>query len=236
MHKVEIRQAIVDRVLARRQRLHLFEALDPKRTALVVIDMQSTFVEPGSPAEVPASRGVIGNINTLTAELRRRGVQIIWITHANVHLPNGESDWRMFFDHFVAAEVRQRTIEGLTPTAPGQCIWPELDVGPSDLQLSKNRYSALIPGSSPLERVLRSLRIDTLLIAGTKTNVCCEATGRDAMMLDFKVVMVSDCLAALSDDEHRASLETFIQQFGDVMSSDEVIAALNVQPNEQISS
>ena len=46
------------------------------------------------------------------------------------------------------------------------------------------------------------------------------------MMLDFDTVMVSDCLAALSDDEHRASLETFIQQFGDVMNSQEVLAVL----------
>jgi ureidoacrylate peracid hydrolase len=56
--------------------------------------------------------------------------------------------------------------------------------------------------------------------------VCCEATARDAMMLDFKVVMVSDCCAALSDDEHRATLETIIQQFGDVMDSRETLAAL----------
>jgi ureidoacrylate peracid hydrolase len=48
------------------------------------------------------------------------------------------------------------------------------------------------------------------------------------MMLDFKVVMVEDCCAALSDEEHRAALETIIQQFGDVMTSDEVIACLNV--------
>ena len=51
-------------------------------------------------------------------------------------------------------------------------------------------------------------------------------TASDAMMLDFKVVMVSDCCAALSDDEHLATLETFIQQFGDVMTSSEVIARL----------
>jgi ureidoacrylate peracid hydrolase len=48
------------------------------------------------------------------------------------------------------------------------------------------------------------------------------------MMLDFKVVMVEDCCAALSDDEHRAALETIIQQFGDVMTSDDVVARLNV--------
>ena len=89
----------------------------------------------------------------------------------------------------------------------------------------------MIPGSSSLERVLRGYGIENVLVAGTKTNVCCEATGRDAMMLDFKVVMVSDCLAALSDEEHRATLETFIQQFGDVMDHLEVLALLRNKPN-----
>src|SRR5690606_40367132 len=113
----------------------------------------------------------------------------------------------------------------------GQRVWRDLVVDKSDLQVIKNRYSALIPGSSHLERVLRSFGIENLLIAGTKTNVCCESTARDAMMMDFNVVMVSDCLAALSDEEHQASLETFIQQFGDVMSSDEVLAVLRARRN-----
>ena len=71
--------------------------------------------------------------------------------------------------------------------------------------------------------VLRSRGIDTVLVGGTKTNVCCDSTARDAMMLDFKSVMISDCCAASSDDEHLASLETFIQQFGDIMTSDDVM-------------
>ena len=63
----------------------------------------------------------------------------------------------------------------------------ELDVTPADHFVIKNCYSAFISGSSQLERLLRSLGIDTVLIAGTKTNVCCEATARDAMMLDFRL-------------------------------------------------
>ncbi len=232
MHTVEIRKEIVDRVLARRGRYHLFDRLDPRRTAFVVVDMQSAFVEPGSPAEVPAARGIIGAINRLAAEVRRLGGTVIWVTHANIHTRAG-SDWAMFFENFVAADVRQRTIESLAPTAPGQKVWREMRVDPGDVHVVKNRYSALIPGSSNLERVLRGLGIENLLVAGTKTNVCCEATGRDAMMMDFRVVMVSDCLAALSDDEHRASLETFIQQFGDVMTGDEVVAVLSARPNRQ---
>ena len=91
---------------------------------------------------------------------------------------------------------------------------------------TKSRYSAFIGPSAPLPAVLKERNVDTLLVAGTKTNVCCECTARDAMMLDYKVVMLSDCTAALSDEEHRATLENMIQQFGDVLSADEVLRIL----------
>ena len=223
MHNVAIRQHIIDRVMARRGKLHWFDRLDPARTALVVIDMQSTFCEPGAPAEVPTSRSIVPAINQLTRELRPLGVPVIWVLQANTFL-GAKSDWEVFFQNVVAADVRKRTIESFIPGR--QTVWSGLETTPADLTIMKSRYSALISGASQLERVLRNLGVDTILIAGTKTNVCCESTGRDAMMLDFNVVMISDCNAALSDEEHRAALETFIQQFGDVLTREEVIARL----------
>ena len=230
MHQTGIRQEIIDRVLARRGRLHLFDRLDPARTAVVVIDMQNTFCAPGAPAEVPLSRAIVAPINRLNAGVRALGGRVIWVTHANQGAGEG-SDWGTFFNNFVADDVRSRTIESLSPGGEGQRIWPELTVAPEDLQIFKNRYSALIPGSSSLERLCRSLGIDTMVITGTKTNICCESTARDAMMLDFRVVMVSDATAALSDDEHRASLETVVQNFGDVLSVDEVLTRMQGAPN-----
>ena len=228
MHKVTVRREIIDRVLARRGRYHWFEELDPRRTALVVIDMQELFCAPGAPAEVAGSRDIVEPINKLTAELRKIGVPVIWVLHANVQ-GGGKSDWELFFNYVVADEVREKTLQSLAPGR--QRVWSGLTVDGADTTVIKNRYSALIPGSSGLERLLRSLDIDTVLVAGTKTNICCEATARDAMMLDFKVVVVSDCCAALSDDEHRSALENMIQQFGDVMTTDEVLERLRRKTN-----
>lgn len=218
-----IRQEIVERVLARRGRLHLFERLDARRTALVVIDMQNAFVAEGAPVEVPMARAIVPAINRLAAALRRLGVPVIWVCHQNE--PEGR-DWERFFGGFVAPQDRSRAAQALAAGAQLQRIYPELNVAPGDLATTKNRYSALIGNSSGLGAILKQRGIDTLLIAGTKTNVCCESTARDAMMLDYKVVMLSDCTAALSDDEHRGTLENMIQQFGDVMSADEVLRIL----------
>jgi ureidoacrylate peracid hydrolase len=220
MHEVAIRKEIIERVLARRGRLHLFERLDPKRTALLVIDMQNAFVAPGAPIEVPGARDIVPGINRLAAELRRRGVPVVWVLHQN------SGDWTNFFDVFVKPENRARAAGALSAGSELQKPWRELDVAPDDLKVTKNRYSALIAGASDLGTMLKKRGIDTLLIAGTKTNVCCECTARDAMMLDYKVVLLCDCTAALSDEEHLATLENVIQQFGDVMTADDALALL----------
>jgi ureidoacrylate peracid hydrolase len=217
----EIRPEIVERVVARRGKLHLFDRLEAKRTALLVIDMQNAFVAPGAPVEVPAARAIVAPINRLAAALRKRGVPVIWVMHEN---QKGGRDWAGFFDAFVAPGRREQAAAALEAGSPLQALWPELDAAPGDLRVAKNRYSAFI--KSDFQRDLKKRGIDTLLIAGTKTNVCCESTARDAMMLDFKVVLLSDCTAALSEDEQRGTLENVIQQFGDVRTADEALALL----------
>ena len=92
--------------------------------------------------------------------------------------------------------------------------------------VEKRRYSAFIQGSSDLDSILRARGIDTLLVTGTLTNVCCESTARDAMMLNYRSVMVSDGNAAVTDFYHEASLLNMISTFGDVYSTDETIELL----------
>lgn len=222
MHDIQISDEIIDRITKRRGRVHIFDKLDAKKTALVVIDMQNAFCKEAAPVEVPLSRNIVPNINRLAAALRDAGGDVVWIISEFSH-HRGVSEWENFFTHIVASEVRDRTMAYMEPGAEGTKLWHELTNNDEDIYLSKNRYSCLAPSSSQLERVLRSRGVDTLLIAGTKTNICCETTARDAFDMDFKVVLVSDCCAALSDREHQATMESIIQQFGDVMNTDEVI-------------
>jgi ureidoacrylate peracid hydrolase len=139
MHKVTVRQEIIDRVLARRGRYHWFEEIDPRRTALVVIDMQELFCAPGGPAEVAASREIVRPINELTEGLRKLGVPVIWVLHANAQF-SGRSDWELFFNYVVADDVRHKTMESLVPGR--QKVWSGLTIGADDLTIFKNRYSA----------------------------------------------------------------------------------------------
>jgi len=222
MHKVEISEEIIQRLMQRRGKVHIYSGVNPKTTAFVVIDMQNAFCKPGAPVEVPSSRGIVGNINRLAEGLRNAGGDVIWIT-TEITRKGNKTDWENLIQNIVAADVKEKTIASMAPGADGVKLWHELDLREEDIYLVKNRYSCLAPSACTLERVLRSRGIDTLLIGGTKTNVCCETAARNAFDLDFNVIMVSDCNSALSDREHLAALETLIQQFGDVLDSQQVL-------------
>ena len=107
----------------------------------------------------------------------------------------------------------------------GHSLWPDLEVLPSDIRVKKNRFGAFVPGSSDLHAVLQARNIDTVIITGTATNVCCESTARDAMMMNYKVIFVSDGTATYNDEEHNATLGIMLAMFADVMTTDEVVVA-----------
>jgi ureidoacrylate peracid hydrolase len=114
----------------------------------------------------------------------------------------------------------------LSEAAPEFELYPELEVRSTDSRVTKIHYSALVVESSNLNALLRERGIETLLVAGTATNVCCESTARDAMMLDYRTIMVSDANATWTDAEHSATLDLFVAFFGDVLTTDEAIARL----------
>ena len=95
-----------------------------------------------------------------------------------------------------------------------------------DRIVTKKRFSPFIVGASDLHDILQGMGVENLIVAGTATNMCSESTARDAMMLDYKVVMVEDANAARYDDDHLAGLTSFYQSFGDVRKTDDVIGMI----------
>ena len=117
-------------------------------------------------------------------------------------------------------------IDAFSPGAFGHALWPGLDVQPQDLKVQKRRFGAFAPGSSDLHAILQDRGIDTLIVTGTATQVCCESTARDAMMLNYKVFFIGDGNATFNDDEHNATLSAMAHAFCDVIDTDAMVATI----------
>ena len=233
MHRLSIPQSVVDRVVARRGREHVHEVLDPARTALVVVDMQNAFMLPGvAHALCPMAEKIVPNINRLAHAVRMTGGTVIWIK--TTFKDDALKNWSTYFE-MVKPEQGARRVAALTAGSKGHELWAALDVRADDLIVEKNRFSAFIQGSSNLAEVLRERGLDTVLITGTVTNVCCESTARDAMMLNFKTIMVTDGNAAVTDEDHNASLCAFYLTFGDVMPTDMLVTCLERNAGRNLS-
>ena len=205
----------VERAMGRRGTAHPFAALHGPATALVVIDLQRGYMHPdGGYVECAAARGVVPAVNAMAAALRGAGGCVAWVQ--NTHDDTCLRTWTVQ-QAMNTPDSNARRNAAMTPGAPGHALWPTLDVQGPDLVVPKRRYSAFVPGTCDLEPFLRARGIDTVLIAGTLTNVCCDSSARDAMMLDFRTVMLSDGCAATSAEEHDAALSAFYATFGDVM-------------------
>ncbi len=224
MHNVHLPQNIIDRLIMKRGKVEIFDSLDPARTALVVIDMQNAFVAEGAALEVPVARSIVPNINELATASREAGTAVVWVRITLAQ--SGPNAFPVYYRNFFSPDKAARHQSALAEGSDSNALYPELNVEPEDIILDKNRFSAMISGSSELENILRAKGIDTIVITGTLSNICCEATARDAMMLGFNVVFVSDANAALSDDEHLASMITIAQGFGDVRTTGETISIL----------
>ena len=224
MHKIAIPQSITDRVIARRGREHIHDDLDPAKTALVVVDMQNGFMLPGVAHSLCLeAQEIVPNINKLAQAVRETGGAVIWIQTA--YTDETKVSWSVYYDISKPEQNRKRA-EALAPGSKGYELWDKLDVRKDDIIVEKKRFSAFIQGSSNIADVLRARGIDTILVTGTVTNVCCESTARDAMMRNFRTIMVTDANAATSDELHNASLAAFYLKFGDIMPTEMVIASL----------
>jgi ureidoacrylate peracid hydrolase len=216
-------QDYVKRMIARQGRAHTCETFDGLGTALLVVDMQNYFMTEPYPPACPVARQIVPNVNRLANAVRAAGGKVIWLQIA----APGESDgnWSSMMERFTPDRARTHS-ESMGLDAHGFQLWHELDVRAEDDRVVKLRYSAFTPGSSDLDAVLKRHGINTVVVTGVATNVCCESTARDAMMLNYRAVMVSDGCATATDAEHAASMGNFYLYFGDVQTTDEIVARL----------
>ncbi len=230
MHKIEIPRTIIERVLARRPALHWLDVMEGPRTAHIVVDLQNGFMAPGQVGEIPEAREIVPNVNRISAALRAAGGLNVFIQ--NTVYANTPTTWSNWFMR-QSPERRAKSKEAFLAGSFGHALWPGLDVATEDLKVPKSRFGAFVPGASDLHTILQARGIDTLIITGTATNVCCESTARDAMMLNYKVAFISDGTATHSDVEHNATLGNLIANFADVMTTDEVVALVGKEARSE---
>ena len=175
---------------SRRGRRHAFERIDSARTALVVVDMVPFFV-----AENPYCLGIVANINRLASSLRSAGGTVAWV------LP-GASAQRAVDAEFFGPDVADAYASTGGDGPLRDRLWSELQVRDDDVLAEKFARSAFFPGRSDLPAALDARGIDTVLVVGTVTNVCCESSVRDASTLGYRVVMVADANASPRDELH----------------------------------
>jgi ureidoacrylate peracid hydrolase len=224
MNGLEIPPEMLARVTERRGTAHVFADLDPTKTALVVVDLQNGFMDDEvGHAVCPAARDIVPNVNRLAAATRAAGGQVFWIK--NTFNAETAISWSIMED-MATPTRRLKRAAAMSEGTKGHELWPALEVKPQDHIVKKYRFSAFLPGASDLPDILRAQSLDTVVITGTVTNVCCESSARDAMMTNFKTIMVTDANAAMTPEEHRASLLAFYNVFGDVMDTDFLISRL----------
>jgi len=224
MHKAGILDAVAKRAVRNRGGVAVFDRPDPRRTAHVVVDLQNGFMAQGQATEVPMARAIVPNVNRISAVLRAAGGIVVYLQHT----ADAEAvrSWPVFFDHFCGPERRAYMIETFTPGSPGHALWPELEVTDADLLVLKRRFGAFVAGSSDLHARLQERGIDTLIISGTLSQVCCESTARDAMMMNYKVFFIADACATLTDPEHGGTLSAMAHIFCDVRDTQSLLGLI----------
>ena len=195
----------------RRGRRHAYGTLNPATTALLVIDMVPFFLN-----ELPYTRGIVPNINRLADALREAGGTVAWVLPTN-SAPTAAST--EFYGERVAAMYAASGGEG----SLAERLWHAFRVQEGDVLAEKSATSAFFPGRSTLPPMLEARGIDTVLVTGTLTNICCESTARDATTLGLRVIMVADANAARRDQDHNAALYNVYRTFGDVRPTEEVL-------------
>lgn len=159
------------------------------------------------------------NVNHIAATLRDHGGTVCWV------VPGYEPPSAVTRE-FLGDETADMYARAAKEGAPADRLWTELDVAPSDLVFEKTATSAFFPGRCSLHESLAERGITTVIVAGKVTNVCVEATVRDASTLDYRVILVADACAAARDQDHNATLHVVYRTYGDVRPTADLVTLI----------
>jgi nicotinamidase-related amidase len=198
-------------------------SLEPGRTALVVVDMQRGFLDPGEAMEVPPARETVGAIQALLQLFRTRRMPVVFtefVYSESAPLLVG----RLHPEHQPAKPRAPRgfglpsssCLEG-TPSAD---TVPDLAPRPGELVVRKRGYDAF--AGTPLDGVLRARNVTSLVVAGTMTDICVLATVIGAFHREYRVTVVEDGVSTLWPEIQRAALDIIGRAYGRIATTKEI--------------
>ena len=196
----------------------LVELVIPAKSAVIVVDVQNDYCEPeGALGKVGlptgAAMAMIPTLQAFLTSARAAGTPVIFIQ--TNHTPETDSAAWSWRNGGISSTVCRKNTWGseFTGVAPL----------PDEPVVVKHRYSAFI--NTRLDSVLRTLKVENIIVLGVATNVCVESTSRHGFMLDYNTVLVPDCSAGYDQTAHDMTVRTHAQHFGRVATAQEIIDA-----------
>jgi len=185
--------------------------IEPSKSALMVIDMQEYFLSADSHAFIPSSKAIVPNIERLLKAYRKIGHPVIFTRHALKNDDEPGIMGRWWADVIREGDSFSKITSVLRPLK-------------SEVVLRKTRYSAF--QGTDLEKLLRERGIESLVITGLMTHLCCESTAREAFMKDFEVYFIVDATVSQYEELHLSSLKTLSDGFAIPLTTDELLRKL----------
>ncbi|MGI9558033.1 MAG: cysteine hydrolase family protein [Solirubrobacterales bacterium] len=193
-----------------------FFEIDPEKTAVIAVDMQNAFVAEEGAYETPKARDMMEQFSGIIGFARENDMPVIW-TQSDHSAPHAGLLLQKF------PIIRDERV--LWKDEPSFELYPDM-VQPieGEHRVVKHKYDAFF--ETDLDAILRNLGVQTVVIVGTATNVCCESTARSAFFRDYQVAFISDSTASFDDSMHEATLKTIDMFFGRVLSTDELLSEM----------
>jgi ureidoacrylate peracid hydrolase len=192
------------------------EQITPEKSAIIVVDVQNDYCHPDGAcarrgSDVAAVKEMMPTMHKLLESARSNHVPVIFIQTFHERATDSAS-WTHRSDGRSGEVCR---------TGSWGAEFYEVAPLPDEIIVNKHRYSAFI--NTRLDSVLRTLKIETLIMTGVSTNVCVESTARQGYMLDYNIVLVKDACAAFSKAAHDMTLENIDGFFGTVVSTEQLV-------------
>jgi nicotinamidase-related amidase len=216
--------------------------IDLERTAIIVVDMQNDFCHPDAwlasiGVDISAARTPIAPLAALLPRLREHDVPVIWLNWGNRpdKMNLSPSILHVYKPHGIGTGLGDPLPNGAPVLEEGSwaaAVVDELPIEPQDICVSKYRMSGF--WDTPLDSILRNLRVDTILFAGVNSDQCVLATLIDANCLGYDCVLLTDCAATTSPDFcAEATLYNVKQCFGFAASSEALLSGIAAAEGER---